>query len=186
MVARQMSGNSSDVPESPPIEGSSQPAGNAPAPRARSDRRILLAGVAVAIVIVVVVGFVAVLRAPHHTSPSAPAEILVPGSSTFSLAPDQSFGVTFIINSTGVLNTTYASQFGATVYLMSPTQYETLVNTYQAAGFAWENNLTGDGVVQYLTLTVHAGQWWFVMWDPSETVTTAVGLITPLTLTTVT
>ena len=165
--------------------GVARATGASPKQPNRRSGVLLAVGVAVIVIVVVaVVGYSVYERSHAKPSTTATSKTLLPADELISISPEQYYGVEFIVNSTGVLNTTYSSIYPTPFYIMTPHEYYVLIYNYTVIGYEWTFTTTGNSAVQYLSLGVTAGEWWFAMANPSPINTTAVGFLTALTLTT--
>ncbi len=154
-----------------------------PSHRASTTRRLVTVGAILVVVVVVAIGLIALERADSHASAGGASRTLLPSGELISISPEQYYGVEFVSNSSGTLNTTYSSIYPTPLYIMTPHEYYVMIFNYTVIGYEWTLTTLGDGAVQYLDLALPAGEWWFAMANPSPINTTAVGLLTPLTLT---
>jgi hypothetical protein len=150
--------------------------------RGRPKRNALFVGVAVAIVVILVVAAYAVELG--HKSNSAPAtKTLLPADFLISISPQQYYGISFVLSTTGTLNASYSAQFPTIFYIMTPKEYLLLVSTYNVSGYEWTVTTAAGGALGYLNIDVQPGNWWLAMSNPDLYNTTAVAFITPLNLT---
>lgn len=136
------------------------------------------------IVVVVVVAAVQVYRA-HGSSTGGSTVVLIPGQSETPISAEQLAAVDFSLSGPGSLNGTYSTVRAVTFYIMTPAEYEYFALKNALDGYTWIYNASADTEKAYLEIQVQtAGEWVFAMYNANATTATAVGWITPLTLTT--
>jgi hypothetical protein len=139
--------------------------------------------VAVVVIIIVVVATVVVLRGFAGKSSNG-TDVLIPAGSVSSISGGQYFGINFILSGNGTVNATYSTEFSVDFYVMTPAEYQFLVTKNNVSGYIWDLVTPGLVEIGYIDIPLHAGQWVFAMANPNATVATAIGWITPLTLST--
>jgi hypothetical protein len=164
--------------------GPDSAAGSARSSRPRSTRTLLFVGVAVIIAVMLVVfGVVLAIGRHHAASPGPATETLLPQDSLISIPNEDYYGVSFISNTSGVLNATYSAILPVHLYLMTPPEFQYLVTKNVVSGYAWTSLSGGYGAFHYLNLEIQPGAWVFAMANTDPLNTTAIGFNTPLTLT---
>jgi hypothetical protein len=177
------------VPQGQP-EATGEVIGQDPTPgldrssRPRSTRNLLFVGIAVIIATMVVVFGVALATGHHHAASAGPAtQTLLPQDFLISIPNGNYYGVSFVANSSSILNATYTTIYPVHFYLMTPAEFQYMVTKDSVSSYVW-TSLSGQyGTFHYLNLAIQPGVWVFAMANTDPVNTTAVGFNTPLTLT---
>jgi len=139
--------------------------------------------VAIAIAIVAVVVVAAVIVVAHRSTPNSPY-VLIPGLTVTALTGGQFYAINFVTSNPAVLNGTYSTNSSVQFYVMTPTEYQYIIAQNKLSGYVDAWSTQGFVALAYLEQPVAVGQWVFVMENPSATVGTDIGWLTPLTLAT--
>jgi len=144
----------------------------------------VLIAVGVAIIVVMVVLAYLLTGGFHHAGGSSATQgrVLVPFGASYSLPNGQFDGLTFTINSTSVIQGELNSSRGVDLYVMTPTEFETLVRTLNVTGYEWASGEVADQTIYNVDVTVTAGTWILAFTPPNPNIPTGVGFYSDLTL----
>jgi len=145
--------------------------------------------VAIAVALAASLAIAGYLYVVSHETPSSHVTVLVPARSWYSLPGEQFTAVAFSIPKASILNGTFSSTEGITVYLMTPAQLLYLAKEGTVDTFVWTSGWQANLTVTNLAIDVQPGQWDVVFfnpvapneWNPTLT-TTILGFYTDLTL----
>jgi len=158
---------------------------SAPLKVPKKGRSSVYIGVGVAIIVVMVVLAYILTGGFHHAGGSSGTQgrVLVPFGSSYSLPSGQFDGLTFTINSTSIIQGELNSSRGVDLYVMTPTEFETLVRTLNVSGYEWASGEVADQSIYQVDITVTPGTWVLAFTPPNQYIPTGVGFYSDLTLT---
>jgi len=101
---------------------------------------------------------------PHGASGST---VIVVSEWTYDSIPGTQYdAVAFLAHSDSVLNGSFTNSMGVIVYIMTPTQFESLTKTGVVTGYNWTSGRIPQLTLYYLNVQVAAGPWDLVLLNP--------------------
>ena len=168
---------------SPPGESDgmteSQPSALGSPPRS-SRRKWTYAAIAVVVVVVLIVAGYAIVLGRPRSSTNSMGTVLVPAGTLYSLPFEQYNAVIFANTAPVTVQSTLTNVGGAQLYVMSPAQYFTLVNTYNVTGYEWTSGAIQSNTYYHLSISIPAGSWDLVFSNSVPGNSTAIGFYTSL------
>lgn len=177
-------------------EPNSQPSSSSPAPAAAGDataqgrkgssskfrgRWWLEITIAVVIAVGAIVATYAVVEMSHKSpSSGSGGMVLVPAGTLYPLSPDQYDALIFAQKSASNVAGTITNAGGAQLYVMTPGEYFTLVNTYNITGYEWTSGPIATGAYYGLDVTIPVGSWDLVFASSVPDTATAIGIYSNL------
>jgi len=149
-------------------------------PSGKAWKRMYIVTAAVLAVAIILTGIAFGFASHKNTGSTTSTQILIPGGTYYSLPVDQ-FGAVIISQNTSCVVTGQVTNAGGVqFYLMTPSQYFHLVNTYNISGYAWTSGPIPSGGYYDLDLSVPAGSWDLVFGNSIPGASTAVGFYSNL------
>jgi len=109
-------------------------------------------------------------------------QVLEPQGGLYSLPAGQLNGIAFEISSTSVVNGTFYTSYGITLYTMTPTQFESLTKTGVVGGYNWTSGRIANNTITQLNVVVPPGSWDLAFVNGNPLVGTLVAFYSDLTL----
>ena len=145
-----------------------------------SRRKWTYVAAAVVVVAVVIGAGVALVEMKGGSSSSPMGTVLVPAGTLFMLPFEQYNAVEFAQKTSSHVAGTLTNVGGAQLYLMTPAEYFTLVNTYNVSGYSWTSGPIASDTYYQLGLTIPAGSWDLVFSNSVLGNSTAIGFYSNL------
>jgi hypothetical protein len=179
----------SDVPASPAsaaggvLPPDPAPQANQPISAGSSGKawkRLYIVTACVLAIVIIVAGVAIGLANRKSSGSQVSTTILIPGGTYYSLPVDQYGAVIFSQNTSCVVSGSITNAGGVQFYLMTPSQYLHLVNTYNVSGYEWTSGPIPTGTYYQLDLSIPAGSWDLVFGNSIPGASTAVGFYSNL------
>lgn len=145
----------------------------------RQAQILAVAGVVLAVVLVTAAYG---LTNGFRGRPGGSTTITVVPQWTYESIPGEQYDeAAFVTHSTTKLDGSFTDSLGIVAYFMTPADVESLSKTGVVGGFNWTSGAIPDFTLYNLTITLSAGPWDFVLYNPSAVNTTVVDFWTAVT-----
>jgi len=134
---------------------------------AQPRRFPLVLTVGIVVVAIALVGASFALTNGFHSRATSGSTVKVVSQWTYDSIPGAQYdAVSFIAHSNSVLNGSFTNSMGIIVYVMTPTQFESLTRSGVVSGYNWSSGRIPQLTLYDLNVRVAAGPWDLVFLNP--------------------